>query len=56
MDLAWDASLFRGLLAGEQYFVYVTVDFYSRLIVGYGVFYADNTIAFFSEALEKNGI
>ena len=54
-----DAISFQGQLEGEQYFVYVAVDVYSRMIVGYGVFdtdNADNAIAFLSETLDKHGI
>lgn len=55
----WDATPFRGRLAGEHYFAYIAVDIYSRMITGYGVFDADNSenaIAFLTEALDKNGI
>ncbi len=54
-----DVIPFQGRLAEEQYFVYVAVDVYSRLIVGYRVFAADNAdnaIAFLSETLDKHGI
>ena len=54
-----DAISFQGQLEGEQYFAYVVVDVYSRMIVGYGVFdtdNADNAIAFLSETLDKHGI
>lgn len=55
----WDATPFRGPRAGEQYFAYIAVDIFSRMITGHGVFDADNSdnaIAFLSEALDKHGI
>lgn len=55
----WATTTLRGHQEGEQYFVYVAVDVYSRMITGYGVFdadNADNAITFLSETLDKHGI
>lgn len=59
MVWTWDGTLFRGRYAGQFYCVYVAIDIYSRLIVGYGVYEADNAenaIDFLTRAFDEHAI